>query len=253
MQSVFVTGAATGIGLAIAKEFSRAGWFVGLFDLNGNRCQELADTDDFPNAVGGVCDVTDRDSVAMALETFASKTNGTMHALVNNAGVLTAGPLTDMASENIDAMISVNIRGLTQVSQLAFPLLRDTPNSTVINLCSASSIHGIPLLAVYSASKFYVDGLTQALSIEWAEHDIHVTCLKPPAINTSMGHALDEKHKKKMPITMEPEAVAAAALAAVSSRRPHHILGFNPKAWFVLDRLLPARWGRGLTRFLIDM
>ena len=60
------------------------------------------------------------------------------------------------------------------------------------------SIHGIPLLAVYSASKFYVDGFTQALNLEWEEHDIFVTSVKPPVINTAMGHQLDPRHLKSM-------------------------------------------------------
>ncbi|MDA7582158.1 SDR family NAD(P)-dependent oxidoreductase, partial [Luminiphilus sp.] len=58
--------------------------------------------------------------------------------------------------------------------------LKATTGAMVINLCSVSSIHGIPLLAVYSATKFYVDGLTQALNIEWQDDDIFVTCVKPP-------------------------------------------------------------------------
>ena len=253
MQAVFVTGAAGGIGLAVSRKFAQAGWFVGLFDLDEARCAELAASAEFPAAVGGHCDVTDRDSVESALQTFAQASNGRLDLLVNNAGVLTAGALFEMGPAQIDNMIAVNVRGLTQVSQLAFPLLRDTPGSTLLNLCSASSIHGIPLLAVYSASKFYVDGFTQALSIEWAEHDIHVTSLKPPAINTSMGHALDDKHKDKMPITMEPDAVADAAFAAVTRRRPHHILGGKTRVWHFFDRVLPAGWGRGLTRLLVGM
>jgi NAD(P)-dependent dehydrogenase (short-subunit alcohol dehydrogenase family) len=61
MQSVFVTGAASGIGLAIAERFARARWFVGLFDLQQSRCAELAASERFPAAIGGFCDVTRRD------------------------------------------------------------------------------------------------------------------------------------------------------------------------------------------------
>ena len=253
MQAVFITGAATGIGNAIAERFARSGWFVGLFDVNGTRCQELASSDVFPAAIGGFCDVTDRESVASALDTFAAKTEGKLDVLVNNAGVLTAGPLSSLDADKIDAMIAVNIHGLTQVSQLAFPLLKATPGAAMINLCSASSIHGIPLLGVYSASKFYVDGLTQALSIEWEEHDIHVTCLKPPPINTAMGDSLDEKHTQKMPIAMEPSTVADVAFNAVTRRRPHHILGTGPWAWYCLNGLLPAAGRRRLARVLLGI
>ncbi len=253
MKAVFVTGAAAGIGLAIATRFAQAGWFVGLYDINDKRCCELASSDTFSKAIGGHCDVTDRESIASALQSFTATSDGRLDVLVNNAGVLTAGPLTNLDPAQIDSMVAVNIRGLTQVTQLAFPWLRDTTGAAVINLCSASSIHGIPLLAVYSASKFYVDGLTQALAIEWAEHDIHVTSLKPPPINTAMGHALDKKHTEKMPPTMEPETVAEAAFRAVTRRRPHHILGAGPKLWHGLDGFLPPAGRRWLTRRLLNL
>ena len=148
-------------------------------------------------------------------------------------------------------MIAVNITGLTQVSQLAFPLLKDTPDSMVINLCSASSIHGIPWLGVYSASKFYVNGLTQALSLEWAEHDIHVTCLKPVPINTAMGRQLEERHTNNMAINIEPEAVADVAFRAVSYRRPHHFVGRSAWWWHLVNRVLPMRLRERLVRSLI--
>lgn len=253
MKTVFVTGAATGIGLAIAERFADEGWFVGLFDLDEDTCVSLAASDRFPNAIGGPCDVTQRASVQTALDSFAEASGGALHVLVNNAGVLSAGRLCDYAPEQIDAMISVNVRGVTQVSQLAFPLLKATPGAVVLNLCSASSIHGIPLLSVYSASKFYVDGFTQALGIEWAEHDIHVTSLKPPPINTRMGNALDPKHTERAPIAMEPQAVAEAAFRAIARRYPHHILGTNTRVWHALDRLLPAPFAERLTRYLMAM
>ena len=147
-------------------------------------------------------------------------------------------------------MIAVNIGGLTTVSHQAFPYLRDTEDAVVLNLCSASSIHGIPWLGVYSASKFYVDGLTQALAIEWQDHDIHVTCLKPPPINTAMGHQLDSRHTKKMPISMQVEQVADEAFAAIIERKPHRILGRNTKAWYVVNGLLPASLRSRLTRYI---
>ena len=253
MNTVMITGAAAGIGLAIAKRFARANWFVGLYDIDAENCRNLASSPEFPNAVAGFCDVTQRDSVQAALDEFSEATDGRLDVLVNNAGVLSAGALTGYAPEQIDAMINVNVRGVTQVAQLALPLLESTRASMLINLCSASSIHGIPLLSVYSASKFYVDGLTQALSIEWADLDIHVTSLKPPPINTSMGAALDPKHTERTPINMEPEAVAEAAFNAYTQRYPHHVLGGNTKAWYVLDRLLPARLREGLTRYLMAM
>ena len=195
--------------------------------------------------------MTDRGSVAAALSNFTETSGGRLDVLINNAGVVSVGDFAGAAPEHVANVIAVNVQGLTTVSQLAFPYLRDTGDAMVINLCSASSIHGVPWLSVYSASKFYVDGFTQALDIEWAEHDIHVTCLKPPAINTAMGHQLEPRHTAKMPIDMEPEQVAEAAFSAVIHRRPHHLLGHGVRIWSALDGLLPARWARRLTAYLV--
>ncbi|EAW41189.1 short chain dehydrogenase [marine gamma proteobacterium HTCC2080] len=250
MKAIFITGAAQGIGLAIARLFAEKGWLVGLYDINENLCKDHLRDPLLHRAVAGFCDVTDSDSVAAALAAFTDASGGKLDVLVNNAGVLSAGDFSEMSSSNINAMIAVNIGGLTTVSHQAFPYLRDTEDAVVLNLCSASSIHGIPWLGVYSASKFYVDGLTQALAIEWQDHDIHVTCLKPPPINTAMGHQLDSRHTKKMPINMQVEQVADEAFAAIVERKPHRILGRNTKAWYVVNGLLPASLRSRLTRYI---
>jgi len=251
VKSVLVTGAAQGIGLAIAERFAVAGWLVGLFDVNVEACRELIKKPPFGRAVAGYCDVTNRETIARAITEFGGISGHRLNVLVNNAGVLSAGGLETLTSEQVTAMVEVNVLGLTQVTQAAFPLLRDTPDSMVINLCSASSIHGIPWLSVYSASKFYVDGLTQALAIEWAEHDIHVTCLKPAPINTAMGHQLDPRHTSKMAITIEPAEVAEVAFRAVSYRQPHHFVGTTTRWWHFVNRFLSMRWRERLVRRLM--
>lgn len=250
MKAIFITGAGRGIGLAIAQKFAETGWLVGLYDINEDVCKEHLKKPPFHNAVAGFCDVTDSSSVASALTAFTEASRGQLHVVVNNAGVLSAGDFSEMSAANINAMIAVNIGGLTTVSHLAFPYLRDTPDAVLLNLCSASSIHGIPWLGVYSASKFYVDGLTQALAIEWRDHDIHVTSLKPPPINTAMGHQLDSRHTEKMSISMQAEQVADAAFSAVIERRPHRILGRSTLAWYTINGLLPASLRSRLTRYI---
>lgn len=251
MRAVFITGAAQGLGYATALHFAREGWLVGLFDIDHERCAEHAASADFPSAVDGFCDVTSRESVAAALAQFAAASGGRLDVLVNNAGVLSAGDFSDMSLDQLDAMIMVNVKGLTTVSRLAFPLLKATPGAVMVNLCSSSSIHGIPLLAVYSASKFYVNGLTQALNVEWADHDIHVTSIKPPPINTAMGHQLDPRHLSKMQIDMEPEEVAAAVWQAVHRKPLHILMGGSTQLWYWLNKLLPAAGAKRIVLALI--
>ena len=250
MKTAFITGAAQGIGLAIARQFSREGYQVGLFDINASRCHVLMSEPDFPNAIAGYCDVRDSTSIDQAIATFSQATRGRLDVLVNNAGVLTGGELMSQSESQIRAMVDVNVIGLTMVSHAAYPLLKATRGAMVINLCSASSIHGIPLLAVYSATKFYVDGFTQALNIEWEDDDIYVTCVKPPVIDTEMGRSLDPRHIENMTWEMKPDDVASAVYRLTQRRELHHILGSTTRRWHLLSRLLGMGVSRWLTRRL---
>lgn len=239
MKTAFVTGAATGIGLATATKLARQGWSVGLFDVNQGGINNLLERTEFSNACGGFCDVTDRGSIEAALARFSVHTNGRLDLLVNNAGVLSGGAFELGDAQANDAMVEVNVKGLTNVALLAFPLLKKTQGAAVVNLCSTSSVHGIPLIAVYSATKFYVNGLTEALNLEWKQHDIHVTCVKPPVVQTSMGSQVPEQLTKSMKVSFGPEDVADAVIKAASGKRPSYVLGWNSIAWSKLDRLLP--------------
>jgi NAD(P)-dependent dehydrogenase (short-subunit alcohol dehydrogenase family) len=244
MKTVFITGAASGIGLATARRFASEGWFVGLYDINGEAIGLHLSGGEFPASCGGACDVTDRESVKKALAHFAEETDGRMDVLINNAGVLTAGPFESNDGAAHDAMIRVNVLGLTNVAQMAFPFLKKTPDSTLLNICSVSSVYGVPLLAVYSASKFYVNGLTQALSIEWAEHGIRVLSIKPPFVSTSMIDGMPEQLMKSLTVDFSPEQIADEIMNALAGSGGSYLLGGKAKALGFLARVLPARVAR---------
>jgi NAD(P)-dependent dehydrogenase (short-subunit alcohol dehydrogenase family) len=252
MKTIFITGAAHGIGLATARHFAAQGWFVGLYDINIQALNELSASGGFPNACSQYCDVTQPGSVEEAFTHFSGQTNGRLDLLVNNAGVLTSGNFEDIDAQAHNLMIDINIKGLTTVAQLAFPLLKQTSGATMVNLCSVSSVHGLPLLAVYSASKFYVNGLTEALRIEWAQHDIRVAAVKPPLVNTQMGHSVRPELTKKFSVDMEPEDVAEAIQRAAQGKHTGYVLGTTSKIWAWLDKHLPEAGRRRLTRYLTD-
>lgn len=250
MKTLFITGAAHGIGLATARRFADQGWFVGLYDINSEQLTTLLASGEFPNACGKHCDVTQLDSINAALEHFAGHTSGRLDLLVNNAGVLSSGKFEEIDAASHDLIIDVNIKGLTHVAQAAFPLLKQTAGATLVNLCSVSSVHGIPLLAVYSASKYYVNGLTEALNIEWAPYDIRVTSVKPPIVNTAMGHQLSPQLTKKLGVDMEAGHVAEAIQMAAEGKRVGYLLGTSARLWGLVDRLLPESGRRALVRYL---
>ena len=250
MKTVFITGAASGIGLATARRFASEGWFVGLYDINAEAAERHSSGGEFPASCGGSCDVTDRDSVKKALAHFAEAADGRMDVLINNAGVLTAGNFESNDSAAHDAMIRVNVLGLTNVAQLAFPLLKSTPNSTLLNLCSVSSVYGVPLLAVYSASKFYVNGLTQALSIEWAEHGIRVLSIKPPFVSTAMIDGMPEQLMKSLTVDFSPEQIADEIMHALAGSGGSYLLGGKAKALGFLSKILPAPLARRVVKYV---
>ena len=250
MNSVFITGAASGIGLATARRFASEGWFVGLYDINEEAIYGLLSSGEFPAACGGRCDVADGGSIRQALAHFAKATGDRLDVLINNAGVLTAGHFESNDSEAHDAIIRVNVLGLTKVAQLAFPLLKDTPNSTMLNLCSVSSVHGVPLLAVYSASKFYVNGLTQALGIEWAEHGIRVLSIKPPFVSTAMIDGMPEQLMKTFTVDFSPEQIADAIMNALAGSGDSYLLGWKAKTLGFLSKVLPAPLARRVVMYV---
>ncbi len=244
MKAVFITGAAQGIGLATAKLFANYGWFVGLYDINTSAINDLLDKEQaFDNACGGYCDVTDADSIKASLDDFSQHSNNRLDLLINNAGVLSSGPFEDIAANQNNQMIDVNIKGLTNVALQGFPLLKSTAekygNSTLLNLCSASSITAIPELTVYSASKYYVNGITEGLHNEWKKYRIRVTSVKPPIVDTALGRTNSESIQKNFGVEFLPEEVATHIYRAAHGSKVAYPLGFKTRLWALVNRLAP--------------
>lgn len=251
MKSVFITGAAHGIGLATAQRFALQGYFVGLYDINREALANVMASGDFVQSCSGYCDVRSRESIDAAFADFGTHTQGRLDVLVNNAGVLSAGPFAELDPQALDLMIDINVHGLSHVAQAGFALLKQTPGACMVNLCSISSVHGIPGLAVYSASKFYVNGLTEALYLEWAEHDIRVTCVKPDLVSTQMGHAVTSGMGSERAIELTPEDVAAAIERAVNGNKIAYVVGRSAKVWALADKLLHGLWRTAFTKRLL--
>lgn len=183
-KSIFVTGAASGIGAETARYFAKKGWFVGLFDINDQGLSDIADEIGKANCVSARLDVRDRDDWAKAISLFGDATEKRMNVLFNNAGIGQFGWFEDIAAEEADRIVDVNIKGVINGVYAALPLLKETSGARVINTASTAGIIGTPRLAVYSASKFAVRGLSEALNLELAEQDIHVVSLMPWFVDT---------------------------------------------------------------------
>jgi NAD(P)-dependent dehydrogenase (short-subunit alcohol dehydrogenase family) len=252
MKNILITGAATGIGLATARFFHARGWSVGLLDIDQAALAEaamgLGDERVWQRAV----DVSDEKAVGAAVEAFAVAHDGQLHCLFNNAGVLAMGRFEELAPEQHRRMVMVNVLGVIHCCYAAFPFLRQTPGAHVISMGSASALYGVPQLASYSASKFAVRGLTEALNLEWAEHGITVTDIMPPFVNTGMlrNHPDHPPIVGRMGIDLSPEQVAEAVWASLGSHRVHRPVGLRFAATFWSEQFLPRALARAIMAWL---
>jgi NAD(P)-dependent dehydrogenase (short-subunit alcohol dehydrogenase family) len=182
---VFVTGAATGIGRAIAKAFDALGDRVAVFDRDLEGAQKLAADLDDRIAVYRV-DVTDRKSVEAAF-TQAAKDIGPPDVVCANAGVSSMQRALDLTDADWDFNMDVNAKGVFITNQVGLTLMRAAGLAgCIINTASLAAKVGAPLLAHYSASKFAVLGWTQALAKEMAPDGIRVNAVCPGFVRTGM-------------------------------------------------------------------
>lgn len=205
MPSIFISGGASGIGLATARRFAAEGWTVGVYDVNDDAL--AAAKAENPEFVTGTLDVRDASQWAEALADFTGHTDGRLDVLDNNAGILIPGDLAAVSPDAIKAQIDIDALGVALGAQAAFPYLQVTPGSHLVNIASASAIYGQPGMAVYSAAKFFVAGFTEALEIEWAEDDIRAVSIWPLWAKTALADT-ESKSAKTTGVRLTPEDVA---------------------------------------------
>jgi len=213
---VVVTGAAQGIGRVVAAGFARAGWDVGLADVQLDKVAAVAEE------LGGATracavrmDVADeasvRDAVAHVVDRF-----GRVDALINNAGIAgPAAPVAEYLAGEWRRVMAINLDGVFLCCKAVLPHMLERGSGRIVNIASISGKEGNPNMAAYSSSKAGVIGLTKALGKELATKGIYVNCVTPAVIETEILQQLTEDAVKYMvsriPMgrTGKPEEVAA--------------------------------------------
>ena len=183
-KSIFVTGAASGIGRETAKYFVDRGWFAGLYDIDRTGLEDTAREIGDANCVQAILDVRSRSDWASAVDGFTEATGGRMNVLFNNAGIGRHGWFEDISGEDNDAIIDINVKGVVNGVEACLPALKNTSGARIVNTASTAGLIGAPRLAVYSATKWAVRGLTEALHIELKPLDVTVTTLMPWFVDT---------------------------------------------------------------------
>jgi NAD(P)-dependent dehydrogenase (short-subunit alcohol dehydrogenase family) len=258
---VFITGAAAGIGRHTALTFARKGYSIGAYDIDEAGLATLADE---VKAVGaqiltGHLDVTDADEFSARLDEFAASHGGRLDVLINNAGILLAGAFEEIPLAAQHKQIDINIKGVTNGCHSAYRHLKATPGSVVVNIASASAIYGQAELASYSATKFYVRGLTEALDIEWGPQGIRVVAMWPLFVQTAMTANVSTGTTNSLGIKLGPQDVADAILAAVEEskvdkliHRVHYAVGNQTRAMSLGSRFSPAWLTRVVNKKLAE-
>ncbi|MYE80603.1 MAG: SDR family NAD(P)-dependent oxidoreductase [Gammaproteobacteria bacterium] len=184
----FVTGAASGMGLAIARSFAAAGMKVVLADVEEEALEEARASFGPTNAdvIAVRVDVTDRDAMAAAADR-TEEAFGKVHVLVNNAGVAVGGSIADMAYTDWDWVVGVNLDGVVNGVQEFLPrILAHGEGGHIVNTASLAGLLPFGGLGVYNTTKFAVVGMSEALRADLAAQDIGVSVLCPGVVNTNI-------------------------------------------------------------------
>lgn len=210
-----VSGAGSGIGLAVARSLHAQGARVFGLDLNEGDMSEVA--------TWIACDVGDSADVIAAFKRIGTETD-TIDILINNAGIGAIGSVEDATDEEWMRVLNINVIGISRVSKAAMPFLRKSSSASIVNTCSIAATVGLPNRAIYSASKGAVMSLTLAMSADAVKEKIRVNCVNPgtadtPWIGRLLAKAADpiaerERLQARQPIgrLVTPEEVASAII-----------------------------------------
>lgn len=216
-----VTGAASGIGAAIAEAFAAHGARVALLDMNLQAAQARAATLDGAAAIA--CNVTDAASVSDALAQVRAQL-GEPDILVNSAGIVDLAPAEELSQAAWDRTMAVNLTGTFLMAQaVGRAMIAAGKGGRIVNLASQAGSVAIDGHVAYCASKFGVIGVTKTLALEWGRHGITVNSVSPTVVLTDLGRkAWDgpkgEAMKALIPTGRfaEPHEIAAAAVFLAS-------------------------------------
>jgi 2-keto-3-deoxy-L-fuconate dehydrogenase len=183
-KTAVITGAASGIGLAIARTFARQGAAVNVLDRDGAAAQATADE---IAAWGGTayalaCDVADAASAGDAFQVIFAR--GRVDILVNNAGIAHVGSLATTTEEDLDRILRVNVKGVYQCMRAVLAHMREHKSGVILNMCSIAAITGLTDRFAYSTSKGAVLSMTLSVARDYLNDGIRCNAISPARVHT---------------------------------------------------------------------
>ena len=255
-NTVLITGSSSGIGRATAEYFQAKGWNVA---ATMRKPDQAGDWIRGTNIVGLPLDVTQPQSIRAAVDQAISRF-GAIDVLVNNAGYGLVGPFEASTSEQVERQFSTNVIGLMNTTREVIPHFRERRRGTIINVSSMGGRVTFPLYSVYHATKWAVEGFSEALLYELEPLGIRIKIIEPGAIKTDFyDRSMDVMHKpgltaydgfvaKAMPNMQRagetapgPELVAKTIFKAATDGSSRLRYPVNAQAVLALRKLLPVR------------
>ncbi|RSD25790.1 SDR family oxidoreductase [Amycolatopsis eburnea] len=251
---VVITGAGSGIGRALALEFSRRGARVALSDVNADNAAETAKLAG-DNARAYTLDVADRAAVLAHAEEVVRDFGGA-NVIVNNAGVALGATVEEMSFEDYDWLMGVNLGGVVNGTKAFLPHLIASGEGHVVNISSVFGFVGVPTQSAYNAAKFAVRGFTEALREEMliARHPVAVSCVHPGGIKTNIvrNARSDAGDQEKAARGFEriahttPEKAAETILRGVERKSARILIGPDAYVIDAIPRVLGSAYQRPL-------
>jgi short-subunit dehydrogenase len=258
-----VTGAASGVGEALAGRLAARGSHLVLVDRDEARLTDVADRTRAAHpaltVTTHVADLSDDGQTAALAATLAAEHPGTT-LLVNNAGVALGGRFDQVTLDEFNWVMAVNFRSVVRLTHALLPVLKGHPGAHLVNVSSVFGIVAPAGQAAYSASKFAVRGFSEALRHELAENGVGVTVVHPGGIKTRIaesarigsGVSVEEHEQGRRQfaklLTMPPDTAAAMIVEAIEKRRPRLLIGWSATVPDVLARLLPGAYWKVIAR-----
>ncbi|HEY0762528.1 MAG TPA: SDR family oxidoreductase [Pyrinomonadaceae bacterium] len=265
-RTAVITGAANGIGRAIAVSLARRGCHLALADINEEGLTGTAELirDHGVRVSRHRLDVSDRVAVAQFPDLVAAE-HGGVDVLVNNAGVAVGGTFEQVSDEDFEWLFEINFWGVVRMTRAFMPLLRASDDARVVNLSSIYGVVAPPEQTAYAASKFAVRGFSEALRHELEGSRIGVTVVHPGGIATSIaenarlpaGVTEDEieqrRRKYRKLLRLPPEIAGETIVRGIERRQERVLIGSDAKKISLIARLVPVSYWKVLRLLAGDL
>lgn len=245
-KKALITGAASGIGRAIALALADAGADLYLLDIDLENLNTVAQTcrNRGVEAVAEQCDLTDPAQISQSIQSLLA-TWGGIDLLINNAGIGFYGRTEKMSAAQWNRLLAINLHAPIQITRELLPTLLARDEAHILNVCSILGLIAGKRLTAYQTSKFAMVGFSKSLRAEYVRRGLGVTALCPGFVRTNLVTSPETGDTKEIPppprwMLTTAEKVAARAMSAI--RHNKGVVTVTPAAWFIwwVERMIPG-------------